>query len=317
MQRFVLPVPDPEAFYTHFEEVVERSKNPGEPDDVLYRTPRLQVTPETVRFFLEPKSDSQSPIDWDPSVPVHETTATEFVIGMEPYSWFGRFVNDPAEIRIGSSLGGMTWPFVGQMMDSRLQRQVPFELYQDAALVQQGTFEDYEWPIDGQPLLLGVTPGRYTLRLHGPSDMIGDKPGSVVVDATFDTSAADPNPPYLSHFNLLVDGAPAKTLDLSHRSEIRFRAYDDTHLSHVALQFRAWTDGPWLPLFLRRRGNEYSARLPYLPFPVGPEAQSRQRPVSLKLVAKDRSGNVLSLAMEPALTLSLPPLPSAPISTNP
>ncbi len=311
IQRYLLPVPDPEAFFTHIEEFVEKDRKPGDPDDVFYRTPRLQVTPATVRFYMEGSNPYDSVFEWDRNVVVHETRETSFVIGLEPYSWFGRFGNRPDEIRIGSSLGGNTWPFVGQMMDYRMLHRLPFELYQGGTLARQGTFNNAPdgHLFGGWPILLDVTPGRYTLRLHGPSDVVADQPGAVVVDATFDTAAEDPNPPYLSHFTLLKNGEPSKALDLSGRSEIRFRAYDDTRLSHVTLQFRAWTNGPWLPLFLQRRGSQYSARLPFLPVPPRPGEPSNETPVSLRLVARDVSGNALSLEMKPGFTLNLPPLP--------
>jgi hypothetical protein len=302
MHRYVL-VPGVDAYYTHIQQSVRGRLITGLP---VHKTPLLQVGSETVRFYPEPKRNQV--LDPGPG-PLFETRAASFVVGMEPYSWFGRFVNHPDQIRIGSSFGGATWPFVGQMMDYRPLALVPFELYLGGTLVREGTFQNAQSPTDGHPMLLGVTPGRYTLRLHGPKDVIADQPGSVVVEATFHTAAADPNPPYLSHFNLLLDGQPTKALDLSGRSEIRFRAYDDTRLAHVALQFRAVANGPWLPLFLRRQGHEYSARLPYLPLPVGPGMPPRPpTPVSLRLLARDGAGNLLSLEMQPAFTLSLPPL---------
>jgi hypothetical protein len=156
---------------------------------------------------------------------------------------------------------------------------------------------------------LSVVPGAYTLTVRGPWDAVAGVGTQPRVDLTFDTTAPDPNPPYLSHFGITtIKGRPVKSVRLGQPVEVHFKAHDDVHLKSVRLLVRVGPDGPWQRLPLHRSGGLYRA---WLPTWVKPPRDG-ELPISLRIEADDAQGNGFTHLLEPAVGLTLrgPHLPT-------
>jgi len=152
-------------------------------------------------------------------------------------------------------------------------------------------------------------PGAYTLTVRGPWDAVAGVGTQPRVDLTFDTTAPDPNPPYLSHFGITtIKGRPVKSVHLGQPVEVHFKAHDDVHLKSVRLLVRVGPDGPWQRLPLHRSGGLYRA---WLPTWVKPPRDG-ELPISLRIEADDAQGNGFTHLLEPAVGLTLrgPHLPT-------
>jgi hypothetical protein len=236
---------------------------------------------------------------------LYTTPQTKFDVGLEPYSWTGRFDIGPKSLYVDSALGGRGRLFAGQMMDQRGVRSTPYELLQGTTTIQRG-----ELPGDSNSLpLIRFTPGRYTLKLQGPAGSLAGQPTATTVKATFDSDATDPNPPTLTHFRILVDGKPSKAFCIGEKAEIRFRVADDVGVRDVKLAFRIGKQGLWLPWLLGRDGDDIVARLP-LGAGTSPNLCANGAtlpvPISVRIQAMDTHGNVLDTEMAPAYARRLP-----------
>jgi hypothetical protein len=282
---------------------------PGTPATLAYSTPEFQAGGGTTSVSL---------VDFAPTGGFvaslqYRTTRTRFDIGLEPFSWFGRFVNLPDRVRVAPARGFRTSLFTGQTMDSRFVPSLPYELSQNGAVVRSGTFS----AVSGQ--ILALTPGRYTLKLSGPAGTLAGQSTATTVKATFDTAnATDKNPPVLSNFRILADHVPSKAFCIGTRAEIRFRVTDDVALRSVGFQFRLGPQGFWLPWPLVRDGDDLVARLPLGSghFPDlcnGRETQAV--PIGVRIQASDAQGNSFDTEMSPAYARLLPRFSPVPISS--
>jgi hypothetical protein len=197
-------------------------------------------------------------------------------------------------------------------MDYRSVPQLPFELRQGDTIVRSGTV-----PGDRSIPSMPVTPGRYALKLQGPAGSLDGQPTGTTVKATFDTAAADRNPPTLSHFRVLAGGKPSKAFCIGERAEIRFRVTDDVSLRHVQLKFRLGAQGLWLPWLLQRDGADLVARLPLgswlFPDLCGGGQPLQGLPITVKIEATDTQGNTLETEMTPAYARTFPRSHAAPL----
>jgi hypothetical protein len=267
----------------------------------LYQSPHMAASdPTQLNLFLLGRGTLR---------PVFSTTSETLPLGIGPYRWIGLFRNAPNKIMIWSglgpwpSVGANPWMFVGQLGDVRNHFPLPYELYTNGGLIQKGSINDavfVEIPIP--------TPGTYTLKIPFSNYFIAGQQGSALMEASFDTSKSDPNPPYPPQFNIMENGEVTDTL-LTGRGQVVFKLWDDVGINQVALYYDA--GGGWQGLTVNKTGDEYLANLPSL---------GANTFVSLKLVAEDTSGNRLSYEMRPALlfgrieTVSPPSTPSGPAS---
>ncbi len=235
-----------------------------------------------------------------------ETRKTRFELGVEPFTWFGRFANSPEEIRLTSTygpIGETAWLFVGQALDHREEARLPYELRRDGAVVSAGAL-----PGDRTVPPIAVTPGEYALTIQGPPGNMAGAAAATRLTARFDTAAPDPDPPYVSRFQVLANGRPSKVFCVTDRAEVRFRARDDVRLARVQLLVRIGAERPWLPLLLRRDGEDLVALLPLGSFPLPNTCSSTTKavPIALRLVATDAQGNSIDTEMTPGYLRLLP-----------
>jgi subtilisin family serine protease len=292
---------DPNAWFRGVQFSVATSDDLSQP--ALDLTPMVTPRGERLELSLNGRSDlDESPIH----TPLALVDAGELTFGLEPQSWFGRFLNEDGRIRLRSSLGGKDWLFVGGLMDATVRAEMPYTLFQPFHGLRRGTLRGASH--DDEPLDLAVAPGLCWLAIEGPTGVVAGQKATTSVVATFNTAAPDPNPPYLSHFAVLLNGKPSERIPWGQRALVRFRAHDDSALRDVRLFYRLGAMAIWWPLALQRDGDQYTAALPalpaflpfqwFLPFPRLP--QSQEIPVSLKVVLRDAQGNTVSNELTPA-----------------
>jgi hypothetical protein len=234
------------------------------------------------------------------NVPVFSTASDLLPSGIGPDSWFGRFQNTPNLIQFEPALGSFHRFFLGQVRDFRPYNQLPYELFKDGSLIQSGSLTNH-WISIGNP-------GTYTLRIPFSNYFISGQGGSAVMEAGFDTQKLDPNPPYLTQFNIMEDGDVTDTV-VAGSGQAALEVLDDKGIFQVDLIYSAGNG--WRNLTVTNTGpGTYVANLPSFVADTF---------VSLRLLAADASGNSLSYEMNPAFfakveTLSIPSKPNGPSS---
>jgi subtilisin family serine protease len=220
---------------------------------------------------------------WDPD-PVFTTTSGRLHAGTGPYSWFGRFSNQPSEIRVDAAHGWFFWLWLGQSRDLRHVEWLRYEVYRGRALLES---EDLYLPWDLRQYQVSgipVAPDVYTLRIPFADFYVAGQPVRAEMRATFDTRGADPDPPYLESFTLLVDGEIVEAIP-AEGAEVRFTLGDGQGIDRLSLSYDTRAGYEGIPV-TRLGGNEYSA--------VIPPRESGAPFVPLALVARDHSGNSLT-----------------------
>jgi len=226
--------------------------------------------------------------------PLIEEPGAEITLGIGPAFFLGKLDNSPAEVGFGSAVGHYLVPFVGQTgsvlgMDARAGYSLRDS---DDNLVAGAWLES---GLSESPLTIAVEPGEH--RLQVDLDVQHEEWGSPRVMASFDTTAEDPDPPYLTRFSLSFGGERVETL-LRPGGEIVFRALDDeSGLAAVTASYVA-SDGP-RPLEVEADGDDYRVVLPADMDVLGDTTD-------LELTLTDAAGNAL------VTTLTLPVAARAP-----
>jgi subtilisin family serine protease len=136
---------------------------------------------------------------------------------------------------------------------------------------------------------------------------IGGVPGSSRAITSFDTSKADPNPPYVASLRIEQNGLRTATPfqpSTSSNTKVAFRATDDTSLASVALEWRESGATEWTLLPVTAAGAEHT-----VPF----ELEGR---IDLRLTASDASGNSFQQEWTPAVITTGAAPPSRPASVQ-
>lgn len=292
---YYMPIPYPNFnFGGHMQDVFKREN--ASRGDHLYRTPIFAVEDDP---FLGIKCIKGYLLTDDSFTPIFQTTSGYLDIGLSTPYWFGEFNNVDECIVIRTPIGYMGWIYLTQTGDVRPQIYPDFQLYQNGEKKIEGHFSvDFSTGHPNQCIPLNDWgAGVYTLTVPYTYYYVKDIQGAALMSATFDTSAGDKNPPYMTHFNILCEGRPTNTVGFGKKASIKFKVYDDNGLSQVSLYYS--TGGGWFPLTLTNSGNQYTALIP--PFPV-------RTYVSLRLVANDTSGNNLTYDLNPAFFIKPTPL---------
>lgn len=213
------------------------------------------------------------------------SAASDLAIGLGPLVWFGRFRNHPDALELSPVRGRSGWIFLGQQGDWRDQANLPFELWRAGALVESGTMTG--------GLSRTVVPGAHTLNVTNDRGWIAGQPARTLVVATFNTLAADPDPPFLNGLAILVNGAPAETASHPSPVTVRFTMEDAVALDSVTLAAR-FPGQAWSALPLTRAGNQFEASVP----------TSAGGALALLVEGTDATGNRLSVTLEPALAIA-------------
>lgn len=136
------------------------------------------------------------------------------------------------------------------------------------------------------------------------------RPASLSAVAHVNPAAADPNPPALTSWQLLADGAAVDSIDFSTAAGVglRFRVVDDGVPAPATVSVRSVGSSTWTPLSQQLVGADYLATLPV----------DLDGPIDVRLESQDASGNGIRLTWSPgfmargAATTAVEPPPARP-----
>ena len=220
---------------------------------------------------------------WDPDVAPHALPLD--------------FRNSPSTI----SARGADWPtnWLTHTI-SRIVRNgstVPaFDLVRNG--VPAGTY-----PLWNLGLGVSAEAGPYELQASSPYS-IGGVPSSTQAVISFDTTRADPNPPYVSRFRIEQGGlrTPAPYYPATQATPVvRFRVTDNSSVATVTLERRPNGTASWTSVPLTKTASDYQG-------PLAGEGAT-----DLRLIATDPAGNTFREEWTPAVitTAAVPHSPPA------
>jgi|GEM_PF-480996 len=321
-EAYIIPDPSPEFLKNislyNFQEALQ-STGPSYFDryssELYYLIPWLKVTYDSKiesYFFFD---------ELDPSLKINTNKIT---YGLGPSHWFGKFANDNSSIRIKTNTeygylwetngGGVNKSFL-PLFPSQLQDASPkflrFSLFDaNNTNIQNGYLTDYltrethdngicEWLTR---IWLPSPAGVYTLEIPDTNYTIQGKRGNALMRATMNTQLADKNPPSMKTLNIFANGEFTDVVTPNQTGDIRFSVSDDIGLENVSLLYKPESENEWSNLQLSNIEDEYSTVIPNdLPNEF----------ISLKIVAEDKSGNILGYTVEPAFKYSENSRPSS------
>jgi len=252
--------------------------------------PPGQLLAETPQWTAVPGAGLQGFIFGDPDQTAARAPLGTISVGLGPLHWAGQLTNWYDTISLRAVIGSFIWLWRGQMAEFVPDPDPPYKLYQDGNLVEEGTLVGAgvpwysPWSVD-----IPVAPGAYTLEVRAPTISVGGASGSGVASLTFDTRRVDPNPPYLTSFQVQVNGDPTDILEPTGTREVTADVLDD---SGCLSEVKYWYDAGagWVLLTVTNTGSNYKATLPGLPAGTN---------LSLRLRATDCAGNVLQQDLVP------------------
>ncbi len=127
--------------------------------------------------------------------PYWSTTSTDLACGIGPYSWVGRFSNEPGTVQVTRSVESVSW-FPSQTGDSRREGPASFRVVAGGTEIRSGQLAG--------SVVVPVAPGNY--RFETGSNFLTGDVRPVLIAADFDTRRSDPNPPYILNVQLLAHG---------------------------------------------------------------------------------------------------------------
>jgi len=224
--------------------------------------------------------------------PVHTLPGDRLRAGFGPPVWFGRFDNDPDTLRIRPSLGKTSWIFPLQGGAWAWPGYLRYTLARDGIPLESNLLSEMGG-LRGDSLAYRViTPGPHTFAISDERYWIDGEPGVARATASFDSRAADRNPPYLTELSILANGALSDTAGARSSNEVQIGVRDDTGLAAVRLYHRVDANTPWIEMVTASDGGRLRSRLP-----------DSTGYLSLKIEAVDLGGNRLEYTVEPAVHL--------------
>jgi len=237
---------------------------------VLYSTGRWRAVSRSV-LASYPLGEERAPV---------ASTESDFIpAAVGPYYWFGRFENQPDQVRVLPSVGWDPFLMRGQCGDYFTQESLAYDVRRDGGT----TAGTPAYPLQGErlPSVLAVDPGAYTMTITLPDPA---HPGNQAkVTARFDTTRADPDPPYLRAFRLTKRDELSEVLSAAFPRTLWFKAGDNETLQRVEI----WLDqgtGSRRITTVPEGPDEFRAELPRLATSASAE---------LRLEMEDNSGNLL------------------------
>ncbi len=229
---------------------------------------------------------------------LYRGSAKRLQLGQGAAYWSGSLQNLPKTIRIQTTMANAVDQklFSGQCQEELIHGLLPYTLTQRNRLVASGNLDGAMEYLPGRikPFVveMNVAPGPYELTIPFTEFFQQGKPGQLEVVNKFDTTRADPNPPYLTGFQV-TNPLDCQQLDPfidilpPTGGELRFGVDDEVRLKNVTLTFQLLPN-LWLPLPMQRIDEgQYAAYLPWLGF--------ARDAIKVKLVATDASGNSLTM----------------------
>lgn len=229
---------------------------------------------------------------------VLRSSAQRLHLGRGAAHWSGSFKNARDRIRLQTDAGNLADQklFNSQCQEELIHGLLTYTLARRGCPLSSGTIDTAMQYVAGQTknyvAELDVAPGAYELTIPFTEFLLGGSPGQLEVVNKFDTTRADPNPPYLTAFQV------TDPLDCPHLDpfldllpvtggELRFSVEDDVKVRNVTIALQLFPN-VWLPLPLQALGGgQYATYLPWLGF--------AREALQIRLVATDSAGNSLTM----------------------
>lgn len=239
-----------------------------------------------------------------PATPYHSTHADRVTLGESPHVSTGRLLFPSQGRAVLQSGNGFAIPiYLGPMADAATV-SLPLQLFQGASLVQSGIIPRENGLVPTQATL-DFTPGAYTLRLPFDAYFVNGQRGQALASMSFDSTKADPAPPYLKRLKVLRDGEAASITFAGSLNQLSLRVEDDVALTQLQAFYQVGgSAGAWVPLPLPSPAGQVADCLVDLPAGLPPG------PVNLRLLATDPSGNAFEQELTPAFYHVQPVLPT-------
>jgi subtilisin family serine protease len=212
-------------------------------------------------------------------------------MGLGPLHWFARFDNpSPTAIRMVPAIGANMFFRAYQGGDVSWELHQAFELHNAAGdLVGSGDIGPYT---GGSTITIGLgASGAYSMTLPF-TYTLGTQTAQGRIIASFNTTLADPNPPYFKVLRILEADQPVDVA--SEAVELRMVITDATGTAPTVSVAYDVGSG-WQSVGATRSGEVYTSYLPI--FPDGTS-------VHLRIIATDAAGNKLIQYLEPAYLVS-------------
>ncbi|MDY6862696.1 MAG: S8 family serine peptidase [Thermodesulfobacteriota bacterium] len=248
--------------------------------------------------------------------------ADRIKVGLGPSFFSGRFYNTKDKIRIGTFIWGDKffgpdshfisdrYFFLNQSFDVHRQVMNCIIAVQDGSIVTEKEIMNGEnhyetWlPWDNDRIfsdnryrqnVFPVSPGIYQVDISYNYKLTGED-GTCSVEASFDTTKDDPNPPFFRSFHVINDGEWDDTIIPGGDDQITMEVDDDTQVDSVTLHYKQDGDEDWKNLPLMLIDGIIKANIP---------ASLDEGFVHLKVTAEDTSGNKLEYTMEPGFMVEV------------
>ena len=288
-EEYFMPIPYPDfSFGYFFEEAFPFDPVTGEIlwDSRVLRTSLLaSQDTTTVHGYLS----------GEPDVPVLTTNSSRMPVALPPPHWFGAFNNTETTIGLGAAIGDPVWLFLNQMQDMTPHPNLPYEIYRGGQLVRSGDLSGVGNPWGGvSSVSIPIVPGTNALKVFYDKYFVDGAPGLATVSATFDSQAADKNPPAMVSFNLLSGAEPVDGVPPTASGQVNM-TFTEVLPAVPSLSYSADDGAAWTPVAVTDLGSgDYSANLPILP---------NNSNISLRVEAQDAIGNSLDYQIVPAFTV--------------
>lgn len=241
-----------------------------------------------------------------PGTPFYTTHADRLVMGESPHGGTGKLqFTGMGSATLSGGNGYATPLYLGQTGGSVIAN-LPYDFVQGGAVVQSGVIPAY---LGNPPSRadLSFAPGAYTLRMPFNAYLVNGQRGQIQTELSFDSTKADPAPPYLKRLRILKDGEASSQTLVGRQNQLSLLLADDVGLAQVQAFYQ--TTGAWQPLPLPLPAGLTADFLVDLP------ATLPEGPVNLKILASDAAGNSLAEEWLPAFHHAKPVLPT--IDTQP
>ncbi len=256
-----------------------------------YRTSQKRIFKDRVEHYLSPLNYKN---------PIITKNGNKVLCGVPPMFWNGRFNNTRDSIKISAPFGLLSYPllFVSQSLDVINQSPFVYFLYKDGFEIKRGKIGKNMaiYLAAGaifDTLDFSVGPGKYTYSIINDKVEVAGIAGGVQVDAEFDLTLEDKNPPYMDFFQITEDGVLTNVLHGKENAKIAVRAYDNVAIKNVSLQVESFTTLERTNLEISYNPPFYEAEIPFL------EDDS----YALYLTISDSSNNKITTFMDPAFVV--------------
>ena len=144
---------------------------------------------------------------------LYQNTRGGLPINLGPYFWQLSTENGASSISIQDPHAAIQNPIAFLSQGASVPEgtpggggSVPWELYAGTTLIDSGALSQTRQPLD-LPRTSAQPAGAYRIVSRGPAYAVGDAIGTTLVELSFDTRRADPDPPYLKLLEIVRNGA--------------------------------------------------------------------------------------------------------------